>query len=269
MRDTSRIERKAAMSLLRSVILAFAMFSKIPMPRVVWTKGNMRYLLVAFPFVGMVIGLLLWGWLLLCNAFEFGTILFAAGLTFIPVAITGGIHLDGFCDTVDALSSHASPDKKREILKDPHTGAFAVIYVCAYLLAYFALCTEMPREAHTVWFIGIVHMMIRTTVGFGVLHFPAVNPQGLFYTISSFSHKTGTTIGICCIFALCAAVLTLIGGLTGIVVTIITVICSIYVYFMSKKQFGGMSGDLSGYWLQLTELVALTALVFIGKAVTL
>lgn len=257
------------MSLLRSFVLGFSLFSKIPMPRVEWTKENMRYMLCAFPFVGMVIGILLWGWLWLCNMLAFGNILFAGGLTLIPVAITGGIHLDGFCDTVDALASHATPDKKREILKDPHVGAFAVIFVFAYLLIYFALCTEVSREAQTIWLVGIIHIMVRSTVGFGVLYFPAVGSQGLFYTTSSSSHKRRVTIVLCCIFALCVIAVTLIGGAEGIVITVVIVICAIYAYFMSKDKFGGMSGDISGYWLQYTELAALAVLIFIKKVVAL
>ncbi|HZK26080.1 MAG TPA: adenosylcobinamide-GDP ribazoletransferase [Thermoclostridium sp.] len=253
------------MNILRSIVIAFALFSKIPMPRVEWTKTNMQYMLCAFPFVGMVIGLFLWGWLWICNALAFGNILFAAGLTFIPIAITGGIHLDGLCDTVDALASHAEPEKKRKILKDPHAGAFAVIVVCAYLLIYFALCTELPREAQTLWMLAIVHIMTRSMVGFGVLHFPSISTQGLFYTTSSASDKRKVTIVLCCIFVLCVAALIFIGGLVGIAITMATVICAIYIHYMSQKQFGGMSGDISGYWLQFAELMALVALIFIKR----
>ena len=62
----------------------------------------------------------------------------AAGFALIPVWITGGIHLDGYADTCDALSSYGDREKKLEILKDPHCGAFAVIRLCSYFLAYFA-----------------------------------------------------------------------------------------------------------------------------------
>ena len=59
-----------------------------------------------------------------------GLFLQAAGFTLLPVVVTGGIHLDGFGDTLDALASHAEPERKREILKDPRAGIFAVIGRC-------------------------------------------------------------------------------------------------------------------------------------------
>ncbi len=50
------------MSLWETVAAAFSVFSRIPVPRTEWTERNMRYMLCAFPLVGAVIGLLLWGW---------------------------------------------------------------------------------------------------------------------------------------------------------------------------------------------------------------
>ena len=43
-------------SLWNNFKVAFAMFSKIPMPRADWTKENMKYMFCFFPFIGTVIG---------------------------------------------------------------------------------------------------------------------------------------------------------------------------------------------------------------------
>ena len=53
-----------------------------------------------------------------------------------------GIHLDGYADTIDAISSYGDREKKLQILKDPHTGAFAVIGLCVYFTAVLALWSE-------------------------------------------------------------------------------------------------------------------------------
>ena len=80
---------------LRSVVMAFSMFSRLPMPRVEWRPENMHYMLAAYPLVGVAEGalLLLWAWA--CRALAFGTALFAAGMTLLPLALNGGVHLDG------------------------------------------------------------------------------------------------------------------------------------------------------------------------------
>ena len=114
-------------TLLESLDVAFSMYSAIPMPQIEWNERNMKYMMAFFPMVGVVQGALLLGFSLLAQALGLGFVLFAAVAALLPLFVTGGIHLDGFCDTVDALSSHQTREKKLEILKDPHTGAFAVM----------------------------------------------------------------------------------------------------------------------------------------------
>ena len=85
--------------------VAFAMYSKIPMPPADWEKENMKYALCFFPWVGLAVGavsaVLFW----LQQQIGAGSMLRAAVLTAVPVLVTGGIHLDGYLDTMDALSS--------------------------------------------------------------------------------------------------------------------------------------------------------------------
>ena len=107
------------MIVLQTVAVAFAMFSAVPVPQFNWTEKNMRYAMCAFPLIGVVIGLL---WFL-CGVLPLPGAARAAGFCLIPVWVTGGIHLDGYADTCDALSSYGDREKKLEILKDPHCGA--------------------------------------------------------------------------------------------------------------------------------------------------
>ena len=111
--------------LLASCAIAFSTYSRIPMPQVEWNKKNMRFTLFFFPLVGAAVGAAFWAADRLCGLLELGPLLRAALLTAVPIAVTGGIHLDGYCDTVDALASHASRERKLAILKDSSAGAFA------------------------------------------------------------------------------------------------------------------------------------------------
>ena len=142
------------MVVLETVCVAFAMFSALPVPHADWNERNMRYAMAAFPLVGAVIGAL---WCV-CGLLPLPDMLKAAGFCLIPVAATGGIHLDGFADTSDALSSYGDREKKLAILKDPHCGAFAVIRLCGYFVLYFALCACLrftPRVG-AVWTLALV-----------------------------------------------------------------------------------------------------------------
>ena len=132
------------MDVLKSLALAFSCFTRLPVPKVDWDPKNMRFMLACLPVVGIVVGCIVAAWCLIADAVAFGPALKAAGIALLPLAVTGGFHLDGFSDVVDAQSSHAAPAKKREIMKDPHIGSFAAIAIAAYLIAYFAIATEVP-----------------------------------------------------------------------------------------------------------------------------
>ena len=170
------------MWLLNAMIIAIAMYSKIPMPRVDWNEKNMRYAMCFFPLVGVIIGVLeiVAGNLITVWKGE-GTFFYAVVLTLIPVFITGGIHLDGFADTMDAKSSYGDREKKLEILKDPHTGAFAIISLCCYFLLCVGIFSEMRIER--LFATALVFVFSRSLSGISVVTFQAAAESGLYCRI--------------------------------------------------------------------------------------
>ena len=174
------------MIVLQTIAVAFAMFSAIPVPQFEWNEKNMRYAMCAFPLIGVVIGA---AWCV-CGALPLPGFAKAAGFALIPVWITGCIHLDGYADTCDALSSYGDREKKLEILKDPHCGAFAVIRLCSYFLAYFALCTcvSFTPSVGVLWVLALV--LERALSGLAVASFPMAKNTGLAHTFATAADKT-------------------------------------------------------------------------------
>ena len=242
------------MWLLNAMIIAIAMYSKIPMPRVEWNEKNMRYAMCFFPLVGVIIGVLeiVAGNLITVWKGE-GTFFYAVVLTLIPVFITGGIHLDGFADTMDAKSSYGDREKKLEILKDPHTGAFAIISL---------LCVGIFSEMRTerLFAAALVFVFSRSLSGISVVSFQAAKNSGLLRTFQDGAQKRNVRIVL--IFWLFATVVGffLTAGLCGVAAAAVGLAVFFYYYQFSRKQFGGITGDLAGYFLQLCELFMLAVL---------
>ena len=90
--------------MFKALIIAFSTYSKLPMPQVEWSQQNMRYAVCFFPMVGVAAGGLLLGWCWLCQLLALTPALRAAGGVVIPLLVSGGIHMDGWCDTADALA---------------------------------------------------------------------------------------------------------------------------------------------------------------------
>lgn len=243
------------MTILQTFVVAFAMFSAVPMPVIAWNEKNMRYAMCAFPVIGAVIGAVCWGWSLLCGFLGFPELLRGAGLCLIPVLLTGGIHLDGFADTSDALASHAEPEKKQQILKDPHLGAFAAIRLCAYFVAYWALWSALPQYNGSAVLLSFC--LSRALSGLAVASFPLAKNTGLAYAFATVADRGKVRVILSVLaVALCAA-LCFCGGAA---MAAAAVLVFLYYRRMARVQFGGLSGDLAGWFVQTAELWMLAAL---------
>lgn len=256
------------MGFLRSMVAAFACFSTLPMPRMEWEDGNMRYLMVAFPLVGVVAGALVFGWCLLADAIGMGPLLRAAGIVLVPIAVSGGIHLDGFADVLDAQASHASPERKRQVLKDPHIGAFAAIGLGAYLLLYAGLAGEVPPGWRAALLLGLVQVAVRCESGLATLLY-AGSGEGM---LSTFRESAATHPALAIIMAELAATavaMLVLSPLPALVMLACGIACLLALKPFALRNFGGMSGDVAGFFLQACELAMVACLVACAKAVGL
>lgn len=249
------------MTVLRSLVVAFACFSKIPMPQVEWREDSMRYAMCFFPWIGLVIGAVAWCWLEVCGLLSAGSLLWAAGVTLVPLAVTGGIHYDGFADVIDAQSSHAEAKRKREILKDPHTGAFAIIGIASYLVAYLALASELPKTPLAVALLCCMHWESRCLSGIATVSFPKSSGQGMLATFSGSADKRISVAVLVAEWGLGACAMVWLSPAAGASMAVAGLLVLAWLYRFAMKQFHGMSGDLAGFFLQVAELVMLACLV--------
>ncbi len=225
-----------------SLIVAFSMYSKIPMPRTDWTDHSMKYSMCFFPWIGWVIGILEALWLYLSFLAGFSALFRAAVFTVLPVLVTGGIHLDGYLDTSDAMSSWREREKRLEILKDSHTGAFAIINAGIWFVLFFGSAAQLTVRLSGTGETPSFRVLLLLPVLFGtsrcfsaisVVSFPHANPSGTCQPAA----------GLCMMGSAL-----LIFGL---------------YYRLSIKYFGGMTGDLAGCFVSVCELVMLILLAVV------
>ena len=75
---------------MQSLIIAFAMYSKIPMPRADWNDKNMRYAFCWFPVIGLVIGLVELAVFYILTKWQAGSVFRGVCLMAVPLLVTGG-----------------------------------------------------------------------------------------------------------------------------------------------------------------------------------
>lgn len=248
---------------MRSLIIAFSTYSKIPMPQVRWDEKSMGYSMCYFPLVGLVIGMLCFGCdrLFACSFFQPFTqvqtgILRGAVLTAIPLLVTGGIHMDGFLDTVDARSAYRSMEERLRILKDPHTGAFAIIYGMLYVLISFGLYTFIGSRG--ILFVALGYIYSRILSGMSVVTLKKAKKEGMLADTAQASRSPVKWILLAELFV-CMDVYCYIDFWRGMGCILTGLVCFLYYRYVAYRLFGGVTGDLAGYFLQLCELWILIA----------
>lgn len=252
-------------SLIGACVIAFSMYSRIPMPKIEWTKERMRYALCFFPMIGVVIGILIWLGVFLWNKELLNgqnPVFFACMGTVIPLLVTGGIHMDGFLDVTDARSSYGSREKKLDILKDPHTGAFAILGCGVYLLLYIGFFSLLSYEKAIVFAGSFV--LTRALSGLSVVCFPKSKQTGLAALFSSQAEKRIVAASMLVWIMLWCVACTVFSDLgTMLVCLAAALLVFFYYYKMSMREFGGITGDLAGYFLQVCELVLLMTVTLV------
>lgn len=249
---------------MKSLFSALLMYSRIPAPMVEWKEENRRYSLCFFPAIGAVILMFLVLWRYICSFLNTGQFLFAAGAVFIPFAVTGGIHLDGFCDVHDALASCAGKEKSLEIMKDSRTGAFAVLHAVMYFVLLTALFSEVTL-VKTSLVCGTGFVLSRALSGLCAVTLKAAKKDGSLQDFTNPADRKVTVSVLTAVALLCLIFIGILSWQTAVLSTA-AVLFSVWNFRrVCYKRFGGITGDCSGWFLQNTELYLTAAAVFAQK----
>ena len=163
---------------------------------------------------------------------------------------------------MDALSSWREKQRRLEILKDPHAGAFAIIMGCLYFVLYAGAAGELVWKIFPAYAFGFA--VSRSFSGLSIAFFPNANPQGTAAAFGMSAEKKRTAaVLVVTIFAVTALSASFcVWAALDVLVVSALVFC--YYKWKSSKYFGGITGDLAGYFLSLCELAQLLSLVVLS-----
>lgn len=208
-----------------------------------------------FPLIGGLLGLILVGVNFLGTKFLPNSVTNVL-LIIVLILIRGGLHLDGFIDTVDGLFSGKEREKILEIMRDSRVGAHGVTAVICLLLLKFTLLNSL---SHAIKWKALILMpsMGQWAIVYAAALYPYARTEGGIGKL--FAEKTGgrelalasLTVAFLSIYLLKAFSLAIIFGLM-----ILTLFLSRFVF--SKIQ--GFTGDTYG---ALTETIEVWVLLLI------
>ena len=244
-----------------------SLYTKIPMPWIEWNRENTKYVLTLLPLSGFLTGALEAVWFTVSLLAGFHAPLYAAVACGLPLLLHGGIHLDGLADTADAGASYASAEKRRAILADPHLGAFGAAAIVLYELLTFGVLCEIfvlvnPQDMRSflsLLMAAYVLPMMLTQLAAAVI--PPAVPEGMLYSLTSVSDRRLNVVTAAAVAVLCFIVIVTARGIS--VVVFAAAAAAVFLYFrnLARKRFGGISGDLCGWLIKVSEVVMLAALL--------
>jgi adenosylcobinamide-GDP ribazoletransferase len=235
---------------MRNLRIAFGLMTTLPfrLPDD-WSAGDSGRAAGWYPFVGLVIGALTWlawkGALLLLPPLAASVIALV-----VWVVLTGGLHLDGLADCCDGLLASASAERRLEIMKDPHVGAFGVI---GLILVLFLKAAALASLASPGFGILLAASLARGCIlPAGLVQL--ARPSGMAADFASGFRRSfifwGAVIPLTIAFSL---------GARGLLSALAGVGAAALILWFAKSRIGGVTGDVFGMLVEVVETVVLLA----------
>ena len=210
------------------------------------------------PIVGIIFGLF---WLIgfeVLGGLRLSAALRGFMMTVLTLMLTGGLHLDGLMDTSDAIFSHRDRRTRLRILSDTHAGSFAVMSCVILIMAKTLLFSELFTLSPNPYSLSpnpspLIPIFSRLGMGILLTDMPFAKNDGLAATMGS-SRKRSDNFVFAVMFLLLSLVSCRVIPMTFILSLILHVIICLRI-------FGGITGDLLGAFVELSEVIMLTGTV--------
>ncbi len=240
--------------------------------------------LVAYlPTVGLIVGLCV-GFLLWLFSAIFPPALAGVLGALAWVGITGGLHVDGLADCADAFVVEARKEKRLMIMKDPNVGTFASIAIFFILAIKVMALTQFVN----IFFIeidfysaslAILCLCFTAALARFMVFVASKSPnareheknQGLGKAVTQGISGKCTMLNAMMIMAI--AIITwlfstlftsqLLGAHNIIIACASVVLLTLALKRKAQKSIGGVTGDVYGCIIEISECVALLSFCFI------
>ena len=225
-----------------------------------------------FPAVGLLLGLVLagldlllnWGYPIFAEEYRsFPPLLSSVILVVALVALTRALHLDGFMDCCDALLGGFDRERRMEILRDSHVGAFAVVGVVCLLLIKVTAIMALPSLGR-FWILLVFPALSRWGMLVVLEFFTYARTQGIGTAFQPAGGRWQLLAGLTVVLA-ATVVLTGPGGLA--LLTIATAV-ALALAAWASRLLGGVTGDVYGAVNEVAEVSVLLLAAVLTHAVS-
>lgn len=223
-----------------------------------------------FPLAGLLLGLVVafvdllfhWGYPLFTDEYrQFPPILSASILVALMAFLTRALHLDGFMDCCDALLGGFDRERRLDILRDSHVGAFAVVGAVSLLLIKVSAIVALPM-AGRFWILLLFPCLSRWAMLLVLEFFPYARARGIGVPFQPEGRRWQLVLGMVVVLI---ATVVLVGPF-GLFLWLLATIVALVLAGWASRLLGGVTGDVYGAVNEVTEasvLVLAAILAFV------
>ncbi|ANU18080.1 cobalamin 5'-phosphate synthase [Planococcus maritimus] len=249
---------------LGGLLLAFQFFSSIPVHQEIPVKKpQVTAMYSLLPIVGLMMGTMMsvaiW---FIHQTTDVGPLTIAFLLTFLLWALTGGLHLDGLADTGDSYFSYQSRDKRLEIMGDPRIGAFGAMVLIFAIVGKMIVLAELVSS---VSLFAIAAVPVVSRIGLSVLSLfakPAKTDGLAAYFQRLIDRRTILSAMFAWSLVMLLALWVFCGWAVAFAFLLVAILATIGYKKWCDKNFGGVTGDLLGAYVEGMELILWGMLLF-------
>ena len=246
----------------KSILEILSFLTIIPIGKLSKTNGleNISKRMFLFPFIGLLIGLLTTPVVLLSFYF-FNQFVASLIVAIFLIVLTGIHHTDALADFADGIMVRGNKDKKYKVMHDPGIGAAGTIAVSAHLVGMVIAISSITSLERLM--IGIILSEIISKYSMVLQSHYCVSAWNGYSSLFTKNMKSKKKMVIATIITIVLIVLiVLISNMSvlGLQIFIVGITCCFVVTYVSKKNFGGITGDVMGATNEIVRLCSLLSI---------
>lgn len=238
--------------MMRKLLIAIGFYTRIPVnfKKEVTTDefySSMRLM----PLVGVIIGGLMYAGSILLERYDADVR--GLSLAVFYIMLTGGLHIDGYMDSLDGLMSNRDKAKALEIMKDSRVGAFGALGIIVLFAVYVVFMKHSQSE---VLFLMPIAGRCCGLVSAGMTSYAreSMDLGGRFVEGTKLWHGAAA-------ISICGVIAALINT-DYLVPLAVTVLIAASMVKWIERKIGGTTGDTTGMIIEMAQGVFLISVYF-------
>jgi len=218
---------------------------------------NISKSMFLFPFIGLLIGLLTLP-VVLISFYFFNQFVSAFIVTIFLIVLTGIHHTDALADFADGIMVRGNKDKKYKVMHDPRIGSAGTVAVSGYFIGMVIAISSITSLERLM--IAIILSEIMSKYSMVLQSHYCESAWDGYSSLFTKNMKSKKKMAIATIITIILILLISNMSVIGLQIFIVGIICCLVVIYISKKNFGGITGDVMGATNEIVRLCSLLSL---------